>query len=313
MIGLIDLVQGSPPLWYCLVGLISLLVGSFLNVAIHRLPIMMERAWREGLEEIAAQDAADATNTAAHAAADGTPDCTSDSTSDSAAEPFNLSVPRSRCPHCGHAITALENVPILSWLVLRGRCAGCGVRISARYPLVEAVTALLSLLVAWHFGPTPQALLGILVTWFLITMSMIDVDTQFLFDNLTLPLLWIGLLASLIPIFADVRAAVIGAAAGYLVLWTVYQVFRLVTGKEGMGYGDFKLLAAIGALLGWQALPLVILLSSLVGAIVGIALIAVTGRDKGVPMPFGPFLAAAGFIAMLWGDGMIEGYYRLFA
>ena len=324
MTGLIDLIHASPPLWYALVGLVSLLVGSFLNVVIHRLPIMMERAWREGLEDMAGPTADPTADPSADPSADPTADETAGRTvvgmaggsgaggtaASESAEPFNLWVPRSRCPHCAHGITALENIPILSWLALRGRCSGCGARISARYPAVEAATLLLSLLVAWHFGPGPQALLGILVTWFLIAMSMIDIDTQFLFDDLTLPLLWIGLLASLLPVFADVRSAVIGAAAGYLTLWSVYQAFRLATGKEGMGYGDFKLLAALGALLGWQALPMVILLSSLVGAVVGLALIAATGRDKSVPIPFGPYLAAAGFIAMLWGDVLVDGYQR---
>lgn len=306
MTDLIDLFGSTPMLWLGTVAMVSLLVGSFLNVVIHRLPIMMERAWRQGLEEMDAVAADDADSLEING--DGTATMTAAAQSE---ERFDLSVPRSRCPHCGHRISALENVPIVSWLALRGKCSGCGAAISARYPAVEAATMLLSLLVAWHFGPTPQALLGIVVTWFLITMSMIDLDTQFLFDNLTLPLLWIGLVASLVPIFTDVRSAVIGAAAGYLILWTVYQAFRLVTGKEGMGYGDFKLLAAIGALLGWQVLPMVILLSSLVGAVVGITLIVATRRDRNIPIPFGPYLAAAGFIAMLYGDALTGWYYGL--
>lgn len=306
MTDLIDLFGSTPMLWLGTVAMVSLLVGSFLNVVIHRLPIMMERAWRQGLEEMDAVAADDADSLEING--DGTATMTAAAQSE---ERFDLSVPRSRCPHCGHRISALENVPIVSWLALRGKCSGCGAAISARYPAVEAATMLLSLLVAWHFGPTPQALLGIVVTWFLITMSMIDLDTQFLFDNLTLPLLWIGLVASLVPVFTDVRSAVIGAAAGYLILWTVYQAFRLVTGKEGMGYGDFKLLAAIGALLGWQVLPMVILLSSLVGAVVGITLIVATRRDRNIPIPFGPYLAAAGFIAMLYGDALTGWYYGL--
>lgn len=306
MTDLIDLFGSTPMLWLGTVAMVSLLVGSFLNVVIHRLPIMMERAWRQGLEEMDAVAADDTDSLEING--DGTASMTAAVQSE---ERFDLSVPRSRCPHCGHRISALENVPIVSWLALRGKCSGCGAAISARYPAVEAATMLLSLLVAWHFGPTPQALLGIVVTWFLITMSMIDLDTQFLFDNLTLPLLWIGLVASLVPIFTDVRSAVIGAAAGYLILWTVYQAFRLVTGKEGMGYGDFKLLAAIGALLGWQVLPMVILLSSLVGAVVGITLIVATRRDRNIPIPFGPYLAAAGFIAMLYGDALTGWYYGL--
>ena len=201
----------------------------------------------------------------------------------------------------------------MSWLALRGRCANCAAPISVRYPLVEAVTMLLSLVVAWHFGPTPEAVLGIVVTWFLVAMTMIDVDHQLLPDSLTLPLMWIGLLASLLPVFADVRAAVVGAALGYLILWSIYWLFKLVTGKEGMGYGDFKLLAALGALLGWQALPMVILLSSLVGAVVGVAIIAATKRSKEIPIPFGPYLAAAGWIAMLWGEALSGWYLSLLA
>ena len=208
-------------------------------------------------------------------------------------------------------ITPLQNVPIVSWLALRGRCAGCRAPISARYPIVEGVTMILSLVVAWRFGPTPAAALGIVVTWFLVAMSMIDFDHTILPDSLTLPLMWIGLIASLAPVFADVRDAVIGAAAGYLVLWSIYWLFKLATGKEGMGYGDFKLLAALGALLGWQALPTVILLSSLVGAVVGIALIVFAGRGRDVPIPFGPYLAAAGWIAMLWGEAIADGYLTL--
>ena len=312
---LLQAFQASPALFLGTVALVGLFVGSFLNVVIHRLPIMVEREWRAGLEDVdAAADPEAARADGLEVNGDGTASLAGGDdharTAD-ADEPFNLAVPRSRCPHCGHRITALENVPVLSWLALRGRCSGCSAPISVRYPLVEASTMLLSLAVAWQLGPTPQAALGILVTWFLITMSMIDFDTQYLFDNLTLPLLWIGLLAALVPVFADLRSAVIGAALGYAILWSVYQLFRLATGKEGMGYGDFKLLAALGALLGWQALPLVILLSSLVGAVVGIALIAVTKRDRNIPIPFGPYLAAAGFIAMLWGKPLTGWYYGL--
>lgn len=292
---ILDLISQNAPLFYGLVAVISLLVGSFLNVVIHRLPIMMERSWREGLEEF--QSLSDPENNASLVPSDE--------------DVFNLAVPRSRCPSCGHEITALQNIPIISYLILRGKCSNCKTPISARYPIVEFVTMLLSLVVAWQFGPTPQALLGIVATWFLVSMTMIDFDHQLLPDTLTLPLMWIGLLAALMPVFADLQSSVIGAAAGYMVLWSVYQLFKLVTGKEGMGYGDFKLLAALGAILGWQALPMIILLSSLVGAVLGLAIIGLTGRDKNIPMPFGPFLATAGWIAMLWGDAMTNWYYGL--
>ncbi len=290
---LLDLFSQNAAFFYGIVALVSLLVGSFLNVVIHRLPIMMERDWREGLEEFSTS-------------AD-----TESEQSDTEPDVFNLAVPRSRCPSCNHEITAIQNIPIVSYAVLRGKCANCKTPISARYPIVEFVTMMLSLVVAWQFGPTPQAVLGIVTTWFLVSMTMIDFDHQLLPDTLTLPLMWMGLLAALIPVFVDINASVIGAAAGYMVLWCVYQAFKLITGKEGMGYGDFKLLAAIGALLGWQALPVVILLSSLVGAVVGVAIISITGRDRNIPMPFGPFLAAAGWIAMLWGDSMSSWYYSL--
>ncbi len=299
----------NPGLWLGVVAFLGLFVGSFLNVVIHRLPLMMERAWREGMEELKAESEhpqADALSVSG----DGTASITGAPGSDSG-EAFNLAVPRSRCPHCGHGITALENIPIISWLMLRGKCSKCAAPISARYPAIEFITMVLSLLVAWHFGPTPQALLGIVATWYLVAMTMIDYDTYLLPDTLTLQLMWIGLLAALVPVFTDLQSAVLGAALGYGILWTIYQVFRLITGKEGMGYGDFKLLAAIGALLGWQVLPMVILLSSLVGAVVGLSLIAFSGRDKSKPIPFGPYLAAAGFIAMLWGEQLTESYFSL--
>jgi len=259
---------------------------------------MMHNEWTAALQEMAAEQAA--------------PDApiAQDSTT---SEPFNLSVPRSRCPGCGNLITWWQNIPVLSYLLLLGKCHKCKAPISIRYPTIEVVTMLLSLVVAWHFGPTLMAVIGIITTWFLIAMSMIDFDHQLLPDSLTLPLMWIGLLAALVPVFTDLRSAVIGAAAGYLVLWLVYQVFKLITGKEGMGFGDFKLLAALGALLGWQQLPVIILLSSLVGAVVGLSLIAIAGRDKSIPIPFGPYLAAAGWIAMLWGEKLTNAYLGTFA
>lgn len=315
MTALIQLFQDNTALWLLVVCFLGLVVGSFLNVVVHRLPIMMERAWREGIEELDREQAAEADaltiNGDGTASISSGPEAATTSTAGTANETFNLAVPRSRCPHCGHGITALENIPVVSWLRLRGKCSNCNAPISARYPIVEFTTMLLSLLVAWQFGPTPQALVGIIATWYLIAMSLIDYDTHLLPDNLTLPLMWVGLVAALVPVFADLRSAVIGAALGYGILWSVYQVFKLITGKEGMGYGDFKLLAAIGALLGWQVLPMVILLSSLVGAVVGLGLIAITRRDKSVPIPFGPYLAAAGFIAMMWGEGLTDWYYGI--
>ncbi|MGM0675898.1 prepilin peptidase [Ectothiorhodospira marina] len=281
----------TPWLLLTVTGLFSLLIGSFLNVVIHRLPIMMERQW---------QSEARAWLQAQGQGGDG----------GEVAGPYNLVVPRSGCPHCGHHIKAVENVPVLSYLLLRGRCSSCGARISPQYPLVEAATALLSMLVVWHFGFTWAAGAALLFTWSLIALAVIDLRTTLLPDMITLPMLWLGLIVNLPGLFTDATSSVIGAIAGYLSLWLVYHAFRLLTGKEGMGYGDFKLFALIGAWLGWQVLPLVILLSSLVGAVVGIALIVTRGRDRDIPIPFGPYLAAAGFIALLWGDAIIRVYLQ---
>jgi len=282
--------QTSPAWLAGTVFVLGLVVGSFLNVVAHRLPLMMEREWRAQCRELMGDEAgADA---------------------DEDAAPLNLVSPRSRCPHCGHAITALENIPVLSWLWLRGRCSDCGARISTRYPIVELATGLLSAVAAWHFGWGWPLAGALLFTWFLVPLTLIDLDHQLLPDSLTLPLVWVGLLASLAPVFVTPEQAIVGAAAGYLSLWLVYQLFRLVTGKEGMGFGDFKLLAACGAFMGWQMLPVVILLSSLVGAVVGIGLIALRGRDRSVPIPFGPYIAAAGWIALLWGQEIIDAYLR---
>ena len=298
---LIDLLQTNAVVFYGVVAFISLMVGSFLNVVIHRVPLMMERGWRDGVVEYLADQQSDKDKALALEFRTELPP-----------EPFNIAVPRSRCPQCGDEITAWQNIPVISYLLLRGKCSSCKTGISLRYPIIEFVTMALSLVVAWKLGPTPAAILGIVVTWFLIAMSMIDFDHQLLPDSMTLPLMWIGLLAALVPIFADIRSAVLGAALGYMVLWSIYQLFKLITGKEGMGFGDFKLLAALGALLGWQALPVIILLSSLVGAIVGLTIIAITRRDKNIPIPFGPYLAAAGWLAMLWGDDLSNWYYTLF-
>ena len=307
---ILDALTQNTVFFYSLVAIVSLLVGSFLNVVIHRLPIMMERSWREGLEEFEHEAGQNDGLGASHDNEQNAVTVTNGI--EDAKEPFNLAVPRSRCPSCNHEISALQNIPVISYIALAGKCSNCKTPISLRYPIVEFVTMLLSLIVAWQFGPTPQALLGIVVTWFLVSMTMIDIDHQLLPDSLTLPLMWIGLLAALSPVFADLRESVIGAAAGYMILWSVYQLFKMVTGKEGMGYGDFKLLAALGALLGWQALPVIILLSSLVGAFVGVGIIAMTGRDKNIPIPFGPYLAAAGWIAMIWGESLSSWYYGFF-
>lgn len=273
----------DPALLVAACVLLGLLVGSFLNVVIHRLPIMMEREWQAQCAELA-----------------GSPATTF--------EPLSLVRPRSRCPQCGRMVRAVENIPLLSYLLLRGRCAGCGKAIGARYPLVEALTGLLFGIAAWHFGATLAAAGALLFIAAMVALTFIDFDTQLLPDDITLPLIWAGLLINLNGTFASLPDAVIGAAAGYLALWSVYWLFKLATGKEGMGYGDFKLLAAIGAWLGWQLLPLVILLSSLVGAIVGIALIVLARHGRNVPIPFGPYLAAAGLIALFWGQGLNRAY-----
>ena len=264
----------------------GLAVGSFLNVVIHRLPIMMERDWLAQCAELRGEEAP-------------------------AQEALSLAMPRSRCPACGHAITALENIPILSYLALGGRCRGCRVRISPRYPLVEALTGIAFALATWKFGPSAAAAGAMLFIAAMIALTFIDFDKQLLPDDITLPLLWAGLLFNAFGVFADLKSAVLGAAAGYLLLWSVYWLFKLATGKEGMGFGDFKLLAAIGAWTGWAMLPLTILLSSFVGAIVGIALMVLAKHGRDVPIPFGPYLAAAGVIALLWGKPLTQTYLQL--
>ena len=287
-----ELFSTSPAAFITVAFVFSLLVGSFLNVVIYRLPIMLEREWRAQCEETVASPPGDLP-----------------------AEPFNLMVPRSRCPYCKHQITALQNIPILSYLVLRGKCANCRTPIPLRYPLIEFCTALLTAVVAWRFGFGWEAGAAILLTWSFIAISVIDFDHQIIPDTISLPLVWIGLGLSLFhpvagaeALFIDPKTAIIGALAGYLSLWSVYQLFKLMTGKEGMGYGDFKLLAVIGAWLGWQMILPVILLSAVVGAIVGIALIVLQGRDRSTPIPFGPYLAAAGWIGMMWGQQIVSGY-----
>jgi len=280
---------------------LGLVVGSFLNVVIYRLPIILEREWRDQATELLPSTLVQTVVAGADAPSR-----------------FTLSVPRSACPTCKAPITVWQNIPVVSWLLLRGRCAACKTKISPRYPLVELATALLSGWVAWHFGFGVSAACALLVTWALIALTGIDIDHQLLPDNITLPLMWAGLLAAVLfgsesgqtlPVSAP--DAIIGAASGYLSLWLVFHAFRLVTGKEGMGYGDFKLFAALGAWLGWKMLPLVILLAAGTGAVLGILMIVLRGRDRAAPMPFGPYLATAGWLGMMYGDTLVSGYMRV--
>lgn len=275
---------------------LGLLVGSFLNVVIYRLPKMMEADWQQQCREFLSTSSEAKTLP----------------TTDNQAPRFNLMVPASRCPHCGHKIKPWENIPVISYLVLRGKCAGCRAPISLRYPTIELISGLLSATVIILFGASTSGLLALLFTWCLIALTMIDIDTYLLPDDITLPLLWLGLIANSFGVFTDLSSALWGAIAGYLSLWSVYQLFKLLTGKEGMGYGDFKLLAALGAWMGWQMLPQIILLSSLVGAVIGISMILIRGRDKNIPIPFGPYLAIAGWIALVWGDTINRTYLQLF-
>lgn len=282
----------APALLVPLVALLGLLVGSFLNVVIHRLPIMMEREWQQ---ELACLNA----------------DTDADTAPKLEPETYNLSVPRSCCPKCKSLITAKDNIPLLSWLVLRGRCRNCANPISVRYPIVELITGVLSAYIAYRFGWGLQMVAMLLFIWSLIALTGIDLDHQLLPDQITLPLLWLGLLLNATLEWIPLKDAVFGAAAGYLSLWSIYHLFRIATGKEGMGYGDFKLLAALGAWFGWQSLPSIILLSSVVGAVSGIALIAFKQLNRGQPLPFGPFLAGAGLIYALWGETLNQWYWSL--
>jgi leader peptidase (prepilin peptidase)/N-methyltransferase len=282
----ISLLQSSPAVLIITAVLVGLMVGSFLNVVIHRLPRILERQWRTECAELT-------------------------ETAPPPAERYNLIVPRSACPKCGHRITALENIPIASYVVLGGKCRGCSAPISKRYPLVEALSGALAGYIAWRYGWSAAMAGALLFAWAMIALAFIDFDTFYLPDSITLPLLWAGLLFNLGGTFTDIRSAVIGGAAGYLTLWTVYWTYKLATGKDGMGYGDFKLLGAIGAWLGWKMLPLVILVSSFLGAAVGIALIVFARRGRNVPIPFGPYLVIAGLIGLFWGESLTRQYLSL--
>jgi leader peptidase (prepilin peptidase)/N-methyltransferase len=296
----LELLAGSPGAFIALAFVIGLVVGSFLNVVIYRLPIMLERQWRAECAELSGAPAAGASAPETH-------------------KPFNLIVPRSTCPSCNAPIRAIHNVPVLSYLLLRGRCAACSSRISPRYPAIELLTGVATAVAAWQFGFGWPAACAILVTWFLIALTFIDLDHQLLPDSLTLSLLWLGLMSSLTgwvtigrSLPTDPVSAIAGASIGYLSLWAIYHAFRLLTGKEGMGYGDFKLLAALGAWLGWHMLLPIVLVSACVGAVIGIILIATRRQQRGNPMPFGPYLAIAGWVAMLWGPQMVARYLGLF-
>lgn len=284
-------------LWFYLttVGLVSVCIGSFLNVVIYRLPVMMQKEWQTECRLLLADELT----------SPKTEQTTSQTT-----DKFNLVKPNSCCPKCKAAIKPWQNIPIFSWLFLKGKCATCDNPISVRYPTVEGITAILSLVVAYTFGATEQALLYIVVTWALVALTFIDIDHMLLPDQLTLPLLWLALIASVVGYTIAPSDAIIGAACGYLSLWSVFWLFKLITGKEGMGYGDFKLLAVFGALLGWQSLLTIILLSSVVGAVIGIALLSIQGKDKATPIPFGPYLAIAGWITMLWGPQLQNSYFN---
>ncbi len=279
--------QASPALLAFAAGVLGLAVGSFLNVVIHRLPLMMRSEWRADCAEFEGRDAPPA-------------------------EEMNLLTPRSRCPSCAAPITAMQNIPLVSWIALGGKCAACKAPISVRYPLVELFTGLASALLAWRFGWNPALAAGLVFVWALIAASMIDIDTQFLPDRITLPLLWLGLLVNVFGLFVDLRSAVLGAAGGYLLLWCVYWGFKLLAGKEGMGFGDFKLLAALGAWTGWQTLPLILLVSAGAGAVIGLLFIWLSGKGRDTRIPFGPYLAAGGLVALLWGREAVIAYLGRF-
>ena len=282
-----SLFEQFPTFYLSSIFALGLCVGSFLNVVIYRLPVMMQREWRS--------------------------DCLGflEQPNESVEERFNLVVPRSRCGNCGHAISAAENIPVLSYLLLGGKCAECKTPISVQYPMVEIFTALVSVVVGWHFGVSMQAVAALLLTWCLIAASGIDIGHKILPDTITLPLLWLGLLLGLFNVFIDLESSVIGAICGYLSLWSIFVVFKLITGKEGMGHGDFKLLAMLGAWTGWKMLFVIVLTSSLVGTVIGITMILLKKTDRATQIPFGPYLAAAGWIALLWGQELLNFYFSV--
>lgn len=282
---LLQAFQTHSALFVTAVAVLSLAIGSFLNVVIHRLPKMLERQWRNDLAELNAQEVAGAPR-------------------------YNLVLPRSQCPACGHQIRALENIPLVSYFALGGKCSACTAPISPRYPLVEALTGALSGYIAWRYGLSWQTLAALVFAWSMIALAFIDLDTFYLPDDITLPLVWTGLLVNMGGVFVDLQSAVAGAVAGYLALWMVFWGYKLATGKDGMGYGDFKLLAAIGAWLGWKMLPVVILLSSFAGAIVGVSMIVFARHGRNVPIPFGPYLVMGGLIGMFWGDALLQYYLQ---
>ncbi|MBI1422773.1 MAG: prepilin peptidase [Gammaproteobacteria bacterium] len=288
----------NPTFFYISVIILGLIIGSFLNVVIHRLPIILLRDWRRDCREFLTEKFPG--------------DMAQGSATPETNNKYNLVVPRSACPQCGHQISALENIPVLSYLFLKGRCKACKTPISARYPVIETISALLTFVSAWKFGVSYAFLFAACLSWALLCLTMIDYDHMYLPDQITLPFLWLGLMLNLQGMYTDLHSAVIGAIAGYLSLWSVYHVFKLATGKEGMGFGDFKLLALFGAWFGWQMLPAIILLSSLIGAVVGILLIVLKLHQKGKPIPFGPYLAGAGWVAMMWGKDLNALYFHYF-
>jgi len=296
---IIDFLIGNPFAFCLISALFGLMVGSFLNVVVYRLPKMMEMEWKEQCRLLLEDGEIGLPANTPHE------DPKHPSLEQSA---FNLFFPNSHCPKCDHEIKPWENIPILSYIFLKGQCSQCQTRISLRYPTIELFTGILSVVVAYMLGPTWQCLAVLFLTWALITLSLIDFDHMLLPDEITLLFLWVGLIININGLFVPIEQAVLGAIFGYLSLWSVYWLFRIVTGKEGMGYGDFKLLAMLGAWMGWQLLPLIIILSSIVGATLGISLIIFKGRDKQIPIPFGPYLAAAGWIAILWGEPMMDFY-----
>ena len=284
------LLRDNLSFFLAMVGFFSLLVGSFLNAAIYRIPIMLQREWREECSELFGGDKADLTK----------------DTDNQEEQKFNLFVPRSQCPHCGHTITAMENIPVISYLFLRGRCSSCKTAISIQYPIIEIFTALISVFIAWKVGFGWQTLAALIFTWTLIALALIDAKTMLLPDNLTIPLIWIGIAVNYQHIFIDLQSSVLGAMIGYMSLWSLFHIFRLITGKEGMGYGDFKILAAIGAWGGWQILPFTIFAASLLGSVLGILWMLIHRQKDSQPIPFGPWLALAGFIGFIWREDIIR-------